>query len=451
MVECQINGCKRRAKFNFVGSENASHCDKHQLQDMMQIRQNYCRYCTKISIYGYASSGKWLTCKDHKKPDMVDVKNPKCIECKKQPTYNFEGQSKGIYCVDHKKENMVDVKHPRCKHDKCRVRPVFNFVGENKGLYCADHKKENMIDVVNPTCTHDGCRKQPCFNFDGSKTGIYCSDHRKENMVNVTDKRCERDGCMTYPVYNFEGETIGLYCYEHKEDNMVDVKSTRCAHPDCTIRPYYNFMDELKGLYCNYHKKENMVDVVSPRCKTPLCDTIVHNKYQGYCFRCFIHMFPDSELTRNYKTKELYVVNKIEKWLNEKHSDLSISFDRKIEGGCSLRRPDMFIDMLTHVIIIEVDENQHKQTSCETLRLVQLFEDVAQRPCVFIRFNPDGYTDKSGKKHKSCFKYTKKGLCVIDSEVRMDNRLVPVYEALSVHITTPLEKSIHVEQYWYDS
>jgi len=31
MVECQVDGCTRRAKFNFVGSEEASHCDKHKV------------------------------------------------------------------------------------------------------------------------------------------------------------------------------------------------------------------------------------------------------------------------------------------------------------------------------------------------------------------------------------------------------------------------------------
>lgn len=82
--------------------------------------------------------------------------------------------------------------------------------------------------------------------------------------------------------------------------------------------------------------------------------------------------------------------------------------------------------------------------------VVQLFVDVKQQPCVFLRFNPDSYKDSNGKRHKGCFKYTKAGICVIDSEKRLDERLEPVYGALEKYILNPVDKSIHVEQFWYD-
>ena len=68
-------------------------------------------------------------------------------------------------------------------------------------------------------------------------------------------------------------------------------------------------------------------------------------------------------------------------------------FDKVIDDGCSRRRPDVFIDLLTHVVIVECDETQHRGSSysCETRRTMELFEDVNRRPTVFIRFNPDTY------------------------------------------------------------
>jgi hypothetical protein len=68
-------------------------------------------------------------------------------------------------------------------------------------------------------------------------------------------------------------------------------------------------------------------------------------------------------------------------------------FDKVIDNGCSRRRPDVFIDLLTHVVIVECDETQHRGSSygCETRRTMELFEDVNRRPTVFIRFNPDAY------------------------------------------------------------
>ena len=54
-----------------------------------------------------------------------------------------------------------------------------------------------------------------------------------------------------------------------------------------------------------------MYDVINKHCKMINCDTQVSNKYDGYCYYCFVHVFPDNELSRNYKTKEKYISNYI--------------------------------------------------------------------------------------------------------------------------------------------
>jgi hypothetical protein len=51
-----------------------------------------------------------------------------------------------------------------------------------------------------------------------------------------------------------------------------------------------------------------MVDITHKKCKFAYCDTQVKNKYDGYCLSCFIHLFPDRPISRNYKTKERSVV-----------------------------------------------------------------------------------------------------------------------------------------------
>lgn len=43
---------------------------------------------------------------------------------------------------------------------------------------------------------------------------------------------------------------------------------------------------------------------------------------------------------------------------------------------CSKRRPDILIDLETHLIIIEVDENQHKGYSCENKRIMEISQDL---------------------------------------------------------------------------
>ena len=143
-----------------------------------------------------------------------------------------------------------------------------------------------------------------------------------------------------------------------------------------------------------------MIDVVSKRCKTSDCDTIITNKYEGYCFRCFIYNFPESKIIKDFGTKESKVVD----FIKENFSHLNPVFNKTTKSG---RRPDVLIDCDTHIVIIEIDENQHKAISytpeLELERINYLFEDFNQRPITFIRFNPDAYM-KDGKKYPGCFK-----------------------------------------------
>jgi hypothetical protein len=60
--------------------------------------------------------------------------------------------------------------------------------------------------------------------------------------------------------------------------------------------------------------------------------------------------------------------------------------------GCSRRRPDICFDTLdTHCVIVEVDENQHRNYAdvCECARISEIVGGIGGRPIVFIRYNPD--------------------------------------------------------------
>jgi hypothetical protein len=105
-------------------------------------------------------------------------------------------------------------------------------------------------------------------------------------------------------------------------------------------------------------------------------------------------------LMRNYKTKETDVVNK----LTETYPNFTWVADKKIQDGCSLRRPDLLLDLGEQIIIVEVDENKHNNydCSCENKRLMELSKDLYHKPIVFIRFNPDSYKNQNGRTIKSC-------------------------------------------------
>jgi hypothetical protein len=371
--------------------------------------------------------------------------------CKKQPTYNNEGKPKALYCSEHKKDGMVDVNNKTCKHEGCKTRPTYNNECETKALYCSEHKEDGMVNVKDKMCIHEKCKTRPTYNNEGETKALYCYEHKKDGMVNVKDKTCLHEGCKKQPTYNNEGETKALYCYEHKKDGMVNVKSKTCMHEWCKIRPTYNAEGQTKPLYCSAHKLQLMVDVVNRTCKTYLCSTQVTEKYDGYCRFCYMNLFPDKPVSRNYKTKEYAVVE----YVKTKFPEMSWVADKIIQNACSKRRPDLLLDLGYQVIIVEVDENQHADydCSCENKRIMELSQDVGHRPIVFIRFNPDEY-EKDETIITSCWGCDKNGLCVVKKSKKNEwtDRLHVLEETIRYWINpeNTTSKTIETIQLFYD-
>ena len=338
-----------------------------------------------------------------------------------------------------------------CIYEGCKVRPSYNNEGEKKAVYCVTHKLEGMVNVKNKTCINEGCNVRPCYNNEGGKKAVYCVTHKLEEMVNVNDKTCIYEGCNVRPSYNNEGEKKAIYCVTHKLEGMVNVKDKTCIYEGCNVRPYYNNEGENKAIYCATHKLEEMVDVKNKTCKSNWCFTRVQEKYDGYCLFCYMNIFPDKPVCRNYKTKEYAVVD----FVKRKFPFLTLITDKIIPGGCSKKRPDLFLDLGYQIIIIEVDENQHidYSCSCENKRIMELSQDVGHIPIIFIRFNPDDYIKKE-KKIKSCWVQNKKGICVIKNSKKeeWEQRLNALEEQIKYWInpTSMTNKTIETIQLFYD-
>jgi nitrite reductase/ring-hydroxylating ferredoxin subunit len=371
-----------------------------------------CR-CGKIPNFNYEGKTTAICCSSCKTPEMVDVVNNRCEHegCQKRPAFNVQGQKKRRFCGVHKLDGMVDVVSNRCEHEGCQKRPAFNVQGQKKGRFCREHKLDGMVDVTHDRCEHEGCQKRPNFNMEGQKKGRFCGVHKLDGMVDVVNNRCEHEGCQIQPNFNMEGQKKGRFCGVHKLDGMVDVVSNRCEHEGCQIQPNFNMEGQKKGRFCGVHKLDGMVDVKNKKCKQG-CNTQCNNdKYDGYCLRCFMYLFPDKPVSRNYKTKEFAVVE----YVTTEFPDVDWVADKIVNGGCSKRRPDLLLDLGYQVIIIEVDENQHNgyTTTCEIARVNDLYTDLGDRPIIFIRFNPDDYVNAGGSKITSCWGTDGNGICVV--------------------------------------
>lgn len=434
-MKCPYEGCTvKQGYYAYNKNDKLKYCSRHKKDDMIDFKHPKCLKCNKIPTYNTIGEIIALYCFDHKTDNMIDIIHKKCLECNKRPTFNIEGTTTALYCFEHKKNDMIDVANKKCL--ECNKRPNFNIKGQITGLYCFDHKKEDMINVLNKQCLE--CDTQPTFNFEGQITALYCVKHKKNNMINIKDKKCLE--CNKIPIYNIKGQTIGLYCVNHKKNNMIDVKSKKCL--ECDKQPSFNIKGQTNALYCSNHKKDNMIDVINKKCE--LCKLIrVNPKYKNHCARCHFYLNPNDPRIINYKTKETAITSK----LKELYSDIVL--DSRINGGCSRRRPDALLDLLTHIIIIEVDENEHKSydDSCNNRRIMELSQDLNHRSIVFIRVNPDSYKIND-KRYKGCFSLSKTGVLQCNNKL-LNERIGAVIEKINYHKNIIPDKSITIEYLYF--
>jgi len=187
------------------------------------------------------------------------------------------------------------------------------------------------------------------------------------------------------------------------------------------------------------------------KCKSEWCNTMGNNKYEGYCMPCFVNNPENNNkpVVRNYKTKEKDVADRI----MQSFSNVTWVADKRVQDGCSRRRPDLLLDMGSHIIIVEVDENKHANydCSCENKRMMELSQDLQHRPIVFIRFNPDEYTTQDGTLMQSCWKLNKRGVMQIDKSKQneWEQRIDCLKQQIKYWIDNPTEKTIEIIELFY--
>ncbi len=342
-----------------------------------------------------------------------------CKECK--------GSS---ICIHNRiKQNCKECKGSSlCQHNKRRSRCV-----ECKGgSICQHNKLKSRCNLCggNGLCEHNK-RKEYCIICGGSQ---------------MCEHNIRKDRCITCG---------GSQACEHNTDKNNCVKcqgKNICEHDK--IR--YKCVLCEGGRICEHKKRKSHCKKCggSALCKSEWCETTGNTRYDGYCLHCFIHLFPDKPNVKNYKTKEKAVIDYVfEQFPLEKYSWIS---DKRIQDGCSRKRPDLFLDLGYQIIIVEVDENQHElyDCSCENKRLMELSQDVNHRPIIFIRFNPDEYTDND-KKVTSCWGINKLGVCAVKKtklkewELRLNALKNQIEYWCNIDNTT--NKTLEVIQLYYDT
>lgn len=233
-----------------------------------------------------------------------------------------------------------------CEHNKRRERCV-----ECGGSQICEHKKvrSDCSECGGSSLCEHNRRRSRCVECNGSEI----CEHDRVKMV------CKECGGSQICEHN-------VLKYKCKECNGSQI----CKH------------NKLKYgcIHCS-------PDIACENCKHNIKSS--NKNYRPYCFACFCMLNPNIEINKRFKVKETH--------LREALINYSFVNDKVIDGGCSKRRPDFLLDLFTHVLIVECDENCHQgyNTTCEVAKLNETFTDLADRPLVILRFNPDKYEAKS--------------------------------------------------------
>ena len=448
---CEKENCDIYCSYNVKGQKTPRFCKKHKSPEMVDVIHKLCEglNCTIRPNYNVKGQKTPKFCKKHASTDMVDVTKRTCELCDTIPIFNLKGEKKGRFCVEHKTPEMVDVVSYHCQAKDCPKHACYNKEGIKKPIFCATHAPPGMVNVVSNFCEDPECDTIAIFNLKGEKKGRFCKAHASDDMVDLSQKLCTHPDCEEYAYYNLKGEKVPIFCSEHKSTEMTNVVSTRCL--ECDKFPSYNFIGLKKGLYCNDHARPGMINVKSKRCKAPMCDTFVSNKkYEGYCLCCCLHLCPNIQVSKNYKTKEKCVADLVK----TEFPNFDWVLDKRVADGCSTRRPDILLDLGEYVLVVEVDENQHERydCSCENKRLMEISRDVGHRPLLFLRFNPDEYLKRDNTKVTTCWRTNRQGVMAVAKTKKKEwkQRMDILFETIHYWIDHKPTKTVDVIHLFYD-
>lgn len=342
------------------------------------------------------------------------------------------------YCI-HKKWKYT------CKEcggkGVCPHQRIKNTCIECHGVNICDHNKRRSRCIEcngGSICPHQKIKSR-CFECGGIQICIHT--RRKELCVDcggsaICPHELRRSRCV---------DCNGSEICQHSKNKLTCVEchgKNICDHD--TLREQCILCHGKR--ICEHDKRISSCITCTPSSGCQHCHTvsIISSNWKPYCFRCYCVLNPDAVIPRKYKLKEHHVVDALKTHFKEQ---ITMIFDKPVEGGCSKKRPDVAIDFGSHCLMIEIDENRHVNYSCEERRMVELYEDVGFRKIIFLRFNPDGYKEGTHK-YISPFRYTRSGILHLD-ETEFNRRIEQLLLRINIHRLSEPPEQITIEYLFY--
>lgn len=390
--------CKRvRANYNLLNQKGALYCASCKTDNMVNKYSKLCIKCNKCHpSYNVKGSTKKLYCSHCKDEDMVAI-GKKCITCGvNNAHYNYNGQKPPLYCKTCKNDEMLTTTQIKCT--KCKLSVAFyNKEGETKRLYCSKCKEDDMINIVTDVLCIKCKKSHATYNKEGERKKKYCAKCKEPDMVRINQIICEELHCKRYAYYGNPGGKI-QYCSAHKKSGMLNRPRKKCVgseEDECKENAIYGTKIPI---HCEEHKLDNELNLVERACVK--CNKIDILNMEGLCINFCNLDKKYSLLKKRVKQEESIIKN-----LLQKSIDIECMYtDSVVDKDCTRKRPDFVYHCGSHIIIIEVDEYQHKSYSCtaygdtlegrikgERIRMYEIAQSFDGLPVTFIRYNPNNY------------------------------------------------------------
>ncbi len=312
-----------------------------------------------------------------------------------------------------------------CKHKKLQYRCL-----ECGGNAVCEHQRlrDTCPDCGGTQICEHKQRKSQCRDCKG---GSICEHNRRRSQ-------CQECGGSETCVHR----RLRIQCRDCKGNQFCEHDKRRKQCPDCN------------GSQICEHKQQRLQCrecYVYPPNFCQICTNIrISKRSRTYplCYRCHCLTHPNQPLPTKYKMKQHYIQDYVSAYC----PDYDFIWDQTIQGGCSKRKPDMFLDCLTHSIIVEIDENMHQGPGyqCENKRIMEMFEDLGNRPLVVLRFNPDKYVNEQGQQIESLFSFDTNNVITITNIIDLHQRILTLVNRIQYHVENLPSQELIIEKIFYN-
>ena len=444
--KCPHEGCSKSKAYGYASNKKRLVCFDHvsdleeKDDDMIVcvISSRKCQ-CGRIARFGLDET---THCSECKKDTMTKLsKICESEGCDEDPLWGIRnhntGRGKSIRCEKHKIDGDVCVGRILCRHSedglfKCDTRGTFKKDGIRM---CKTHAGGDAVDT-HRMCDHEECTGTSRAYFSELKANnnrlppSRCHIHRTEDMVPEDRTACVNCGIWNVDVRDPDQKRICgstckeclfaqfLYICDDHRITQDDLDNIRRVQLDILEVPKLKTKRDRiqKRLAKDPKKKADQLSEIAaidklsstPNLKEKLAatlkdvlrmiDTRINDPVIGEKFQFMINKF-----SLFLKRKEGIIAMSI---LTKSLEGHRVKNDRPIQqiGNRIFRRPDFYVQLDDHDIIIEIDEFSHSRNSKEDelRRMNILNEALGDRPLWIIRFNPDLY-HSNGVRHESLF------------------------------------------------